>query len=500
MTVGLNRASIFAIKKETVLGEYVEPTAGAEFVPLRPGNELSYEPESLENDEVLNDIGTSKSFTGKEVVKGKHAAYLKHSGVEGQEPEVGLLYESIMGSKQITAVEPVTIAASTVSVLKVGAGLGASRRVGEALLIKDGTNGYSIRNIAKIVGDDLTLNFVLGVAPAAGVNMGKAVSYLPVAQGHPTFSTTKYLGNGFAKECSAGNTVTECSITTEANGFGEVEFAFEGTNYLFNPLEVTALNKYLDLTDDDGTIAVSIPEKIYKTPIQLADALESALNSLSTQTYTVKYDNNTGKFIIASSTTALLSLLLNTGVNAANSIGTLLGYTVAADKTGALTYTSDNSLVYTTAVVPSFDVADSIVIKGAELMIGDQSDNLTIHAQSVKLSIKKEVEDVDDISAETGIMEKIPTGRSAEMTVTAVLKKHDAALLDALLKNKGISAMLNAGPKTGGNWIPGKCWNAYLQSCTVSKYTTGGDSFIQVDMTLKGYVTSTSKDIYLNFV
>jgi hypothetical protein len=86
------------------------------------------------------------------------------------------------------------------------------------------------------------------------------------------------------------------------------------------------------------------------------------------------------------------------------------------------------------------------------------------------------------------------------MEVTAVLKKHDVALLDALLKNSGISAMLNAGPKSGGNWIPGKCFNAYLQKCTVSKYTTSGDSFIQVNLTLKGYVTSTEKDVYINFV
>ena len=86
------------------------------------------------------------------------------------------------------------------------------------------------------------------------------------------------------------------------------------------------------------------------------------------------------------------------------------------------------------------------------------------------------------------------------MSVTAVLNKYDASLLDALLKNSGISAMLNAGPKTSGSWVPGKCFNAYLQNCTVSSYTTTGDSFIQAEITLKGFVTSTSKDVYINFV
>jgi hypothetical protein len=110
------------------------------------------------------------------------------------------------------------------------------------------------------------------------------------------------------------------------------------------------------------------------------------------------------------------------------------------------------------------------------------------------------VEDVDCICEESGILEKIPTARSVEMTVTAALKKHDVALLDALLKNSGISAMMNAGPKTGGNWIPGKCFNAYVQNCTVSSYVTSGDSFLQANLTLKGFVSNSGKDLFLNFV
>jgi hypothetical protein len=60
--------------------------------------------------------------------------------------------------------------------------------------------------------------------------------------------------------------------------------------------------------------------------------------------------------------------------------------------------------------------------------------------------------------------------------------------------------MVNAGPKTGGNWTAGKCFNLYFQKCTVGEYTTGGDSFIQVNITLKGYVTATEKDVYANFI
>lgn len=499
MTVGLNRASLFGIKKETVAGEYAEPTTGADVLALRPGNEIAYEPEPLDNDELLNDIGAAKSAVGKEKVSGKHPAYLRHSGVEGQEPQLGPLYESIMGSKYIVAVEQVTIASSTVSIIKVGVGNGANFRVGQALLIKDGVNGYSIRNVKEINGDNLTLNFNLNTAPGTGIELGKAVLYIPAAQGHPAFSTTKWLGNGFGKECSAGNTVTDFSVKAAANGYGEVEFSYEGTQYLYNPVKIDSTNKFLDLTDDTGTIAATVPEKVYKTPIELADALNASLNALSTEDYTVTYDSKTGKFTIASTST-VLSLLFDSGANAANSIGETLGFDVSADDTGSQSYTSDTAQDYACSITPTFDGGDLIVLKGAQIMVGDPTDNVSLSVQEASLSVKKEVEDVDDMCTESGILEKIPVGRVAEMSVTMTLKKHDASLLDALLKNKGIGAMLNAGPKVGGNYVAGKCFNLYLQSCTVSKYTTTGDSFIQVELGLKGFVTTTTKDVFLNFI
>jgi hypothetical protein len=495
MAVGLNRASIFALKKEVNAGDYIAPSSGSEFVPLRPGNTLNFEPEQLDSDELLNDIGSAKSFVGKESLSGSHSAYLRHSGVEGQEPELGVLYESIMGSKAVAGSEFATIAGSTVSVIKVADGTEFIQ--GQSLLIKDASNGYSIRNVKEISGNDLVLNFDLNAAPVAGINLGKSVSYLPVAQGHPTFSTTKYLGNGYAIEASAGNTVTELSLTADANGFGEVEFSYQGTKYFFNPIEITSSSKFLDFESDSGVYAVSIPEGIYKTPIDIADALKTSLQNAAPESYDVVYSNSTGKFTISSDST-LFELLFATGVNAADSIGPKIGF--SGDKTGSQSYESDDAQSYNAALTPSYDSADAIIIKGAELFVGNSVDNACICAQTVSLTVSKEVQDVDCICEPTGVKEKIATSRSVEMSVTAVLNKYDAQLLDALLNNKTISAMLNAGPKVGGNWASGKCFNAYIQNCTVSAYTTAGDSFIQAEFTLKGFVTSTQKDLYINFV
>jgi hypothetical protein len=495
---GLVRASIFSVKKESTEGVYAPPVAGSDFVPLRPGNTSNFEPELLESDELLNDIGASKGSIGKEAVSGSHPAYLKHSGVEGQEPEIGVLYESLFGSKAITASESETVPGSTVSVIKVGSGVGALFSQGQALLIKDSV-GYSIRNIESISGDDLTLNFSVASAPLVGVNLGKAVLYSPVAQGHPSFSTTKYIGNGHAVEVSAGNQSSEMSITADANGFGEVEFSYSGTKYYYNPITISSSNKFLDFEDDGGNISTSIAEKIYKTPIELAAAIESSMNAASADDYTVVYSNVTGKFTIKAITSTIFKLEFLTGVNTANTIATKIGFAVA-DYTGALNYTSPNAQVLTASYSPSYDSAENIIIKGAQLFIGGQSDNICICAQSVSITVSKELEDEDCICEDTGVSSKIPTSRSVEMGVTATLNKYDAALLDALIQNKSISAMFNAGPKAGGNFIPGKCFNFYMQTATVSAYTTTGDSFIQAEFTLKGYVTTSTKDGYLNFV
>jgi len=500
MSVGLQRATIFAIKEEPVIGEYQSPDAGDQFVPLRPGNTLNFTAESLDSDELLNDIGAAKSFVGKESSEGSHSAYLRHSGVEGQAPQLGVMYESVMGDKATNPTEYPTVSGSTTSTIKVADG--SLFYPGQSLLIKNGS-GYSIRNVKSISGDDLTLNFALTVAPVATINLGKCILYAPVANGHPTFSTTKYLGGGFAKEVSAGNTVTEASITADANGFGEVSFSFEGTKYYYNPMEITASAKFLDVTDDTGTFAVSVAEGIYATPIDLAAAIQTALEAANAETYSVVYNNSTGKFVITSPTNTILSLLFNTGANTANSIATKIGFTTAADKTGAggvVGYTSDNAQVYTSGLTPSYDTADAIIIKGSELFIGTQTDNACICAQSVSLTISKTVEDVDCICETSGVLEKVPTARAATMSVTAVLKQYDVGLLDALLKNTGISAMFNAGPKSGGNWVAGKCFNTYLRNATVSSYKTSGDSFLQVEIELKGYVTSSSKDVYVNFI
>jgi hypothetical protein len=495
--VGQVRSSVFAIRKQAALGDLIVPNAAIQFIPLREGFSMSYSNEKLESDELVNDIGQTKSANGVESVEGSHPIYLKHSGVEGQEPETGILYESILGSKIVNAVQYATSGASTETVLAVANG--SNFYVGQGLLIKDGTNGWSVRNIKSITGNNLTLNFALDDAPATATNLGLAVSYIPNPNGPIPFSAWKYNANSFSVEAASDCIVTELSATFEANQFSTIDFSYAGIKYFYNPIEILAGNSYIDWEDDDGVHAAQVPLDIYRSPIELAKTLQNVMNEQTAETITVSYSNQTGKFTIAASG-ALFELLWDSGTNTANTIGSTIGFIITADDDSALSYISDNELSYVAAYTPSYDNVDKIIVKDSQLFIGEQLDNLCVCATSATIAISKTIEDVLCICEETGIKEKVATGREVTLTATIVLNKHDVSFFDALINNKTISAMLNVGQKSAGNFQAGKTANFYLGNAVLNSFVVGGDSFLTAEIEISGFVTSDLKDIYVNFL
>lgn len=500
MSVGINRNSVFAPIPEVTAGTLVAPSSAAQFAPLRSGFSMEYSVETLENEELLSDIGAAKPSKGKESANGEHTAYLKASGVEGQAPELDIMYQSLLGGKSVASTEYDTASSSTVSVVNVGSGEGATFEQGEALLLKNGA-GYEIRNIKSISSDALTVGFNLNNAPASGVNLGKAVLYKPGAT-FPSFSSWLYNGNGFAVEAAAGCQLTELSLEFNANEFASASFSYQGIKYHFNPIEITASTDTIDWTDDDGTWQAAVANGFYRTPQELAKALSDAMNAATTETITVSYSNTNGKFTIAA-TGATLSLLWNSGAGTAQTIGTKLGFLVAADDTSALTYTSDNAQSYGAPYTPSYDAADPIVVKDAELFIGTALQNICVCARTVTVTITKEITDADCLCEETGTKEKVATSRQVTLEAEFFLNKHDSQMIDQLINNDSISAMLNVGPKSGGNWVAGKCVNVYLKNAAVTSFTRTGDEFILGNVTLTGFVPTDStlgKDVYINFV
>lgn len=502
------KSSVFAIKEETSEGTLIQPSASTDFMNLRDGFSFESSVETVDSDELVNDIGASKGFLAKETPSGSIPKYFKHSGVEGQAPDYGLMIKSAMGSEYINLTEYDVVSGSTAgsssaaATLQVDAGEGANFRKGQAVLIKDGTNGYAIRNIKSISGDTLTLNYNLSGDPAAGVNLGKAIHYAPEATGHVTYSAHLWqASSGSAYQQSmAGCRTTSMSIEFPANELATINFDFEGIKFFMNPVEITAANKHLDFATNDGTLVATLDEKTYKTPMEFARAVALKLNAVNTDgTISVEWDNSTGKYTV-SSDGLLLQIEAGTGANVATGAWGVLGFD-AINVTGSLSYTSDNEANYDPAVTPAADSSDPNIVRGNELMIGGFTANTCRNASNVSFSVSTPKTDVNSLCAESGVSESIVLQREATMSATLLLNKHDVKEFDTFLNNGSTSVMFNHGPKSGGSWVAGKCVNVYMENASLTSHVIAdSDGYQVINVEAKGYVTTTGKDINLNLV
>jgi len=499
------RSSVLGVKVETTEGTPVAPAATTDFIAMQDDFTMSPEFEVLENAEMKSSIGRSKSILGSENPTCSFSHYLRHSGVEGQEPNYGQLLKAAFGASDTEATEYNTVASSTTSVIKVDAGEGAQFRRGQALLIKDGTNGYRIRPVHSISTDDLTIGFNVPTAPGTGVNLGKATTYYPANTGHQSLSLWHYLGNSGAVQLMAGAKVTEVSITAEAGQLVNASYSLEGVGFYFNPIEITSSTRYIDWTDDDGTFAASVAVKWYKDPHELAAALTSAMNdTATTETHSVTYSDSTGKFTFTSTGT-VLSLLWNTGANTANTIGTKLGFSVAADDTGtaaATGYTSDNALTLAASYTPAYDSSDPLAAKNQEVMIGDASDYSCFAASSVVFTLSDTRATIPSICAESGVSGSIINERQVTVSVTALLDQYDADKFNRFRENTETRFQYSFGTKTGGNWVAGKCGCIYLPTATITSFNIEDqDGLAALSMELTAFVNSSGEgEAFVSFV
>lgn len=496
-----NKSSVMAIKEESTEGVVVSPTAATDYVALQEG--FSFEPsfQTLENKELKGSIGKAKTLLGQEQPKASFDHYLRASGVEGQAPNYRLLLKSALGLETVNSTEYPTVAASTINQIKVNTGIGANFKRGQALLIKDGTNGYSVRNVLSVSGDNLNTSFDLAVAPAAAVNLGKCIAYAPLNQGHPTLSVWEYRGNGGAVELMSGSRVTEASWDFQAGQFISGKFSLDGVEYFYNPMNVVSTTSKLDWLDNATTRVATIPQKIYKDPADLASAIQTAMQSQSANTITVTYISSTGKFKITSSGTTL-SLLWNTGANKVNSIGALIGANMSADQTGALTYTLVNAINLASPYTPSLDVADPVVAKDNEVLMGDVSDFQKLHPSRVSVQLSNSRKQISDVTTLSGVSGSVLTGREVTISFTALLDQYDVDKFKRFRTGQQTSFSYSAGLKSGGNWQAGKTVNAYVPTATITSFKLGDDDGLAIlECELKAFVDDSGNgEFYLNFL
>lgn len=502
------RSSVLAIVRETTEGELAMPASADEFTVLREGFSFEGAVENVDSDELVNDIGASEGFVTKETPSGSIPKYMKSSGSEGVLPDWALLAESAFGDVEVHSSEPNCVSGSTAgsstarAVIQLGSGQGAGCEKGQAFLFKDGVNGYSIRNIYELDGDDATLNFNLAGAPASGVLLGKPVHFIPVAEGHPTFSAHLWQAstNSGIHQAMAGCRTTAMNMELNANELSTVSFDFEGIKIFRNPIVITATTKYIDFNIGAGQLTATLTAKAYKTPIDLAREVTTKMTAAAGVAITCSFSSTTGKFTI-SKASGTLQLLWNTGTNTANTAGTKLGFSVAANDTGSLSYTADNALSYNPAYTPSYDDASPNVVKHNELLLGDYFRTEIRKGSSFSVALATPKSDVDDFSAETGVSETVVNERTVEISTTLLLQKHEVDDFDNFINNTTTQFMFNHGPKSGGNWVPGKCHNMYSANAKITSDIISDNDGIQTrELTIKCFVSTDQKDFHYNIV
>jgi hypothetical protein len=489
------KKSRMAIVAESTEGTPAFPSSGADFLAMQDGFSTEMGFETLENAELKSSIGKAKSISGFSIANASLSHYLRHNGVtEGVAPQSGYskLLKAAYGSEEVNGTQYTTIAGSTTTAINVGVGVGANFAIGEGILIKHSAFAWELNVIKSIAGDVLTPLFALQNAPASGTGLGKAVSYRAADSGHPSLSLHDYRGNGGAYSLLAGMRVTSMSVEATAGELINASFELEGIKGHYNPIRIQAADAYIDFNETGPTLrAASVEVKVYRTPHELAAALAAAMNAVATDTITVTYSDSTGKFTIASSG-ALLELLWNTGANTANTIGDKIGFSTAADDTGAVTYTSDNAQDWSSPYTPSFDSpGDPLVAKDNEIYIGTTEDNVCAGASTLGYSMETPKVDALDVCEESGKAGSIISERTVSATATLNLPKHRADLFEAMAANTSISFMYAFGVKSGGNWVPGKCGILHIKEATVTTHTLGdNDGLVTLELEIAGHVDS----------
>ena len=113
------------------------------------------------------------------------------------------------------------------------------------------------------------------------------------------------------------------------------------SQFYFLTTDVSTNNYYIDFIDSDSATKSATVALGSYSPEGLGEAIATALNKVSAQTYAVSFNRTTRKYTISASSN--FSLLASSGTSAGNSVFSLAGFS-ASDKTDTNSYISNNAV------------------------------------------------------------------------------------------------------------------------------------------------------------
>lgn len=505
-----NRASAFAIVSEDTCAELKIISANSSFIPLRSGYSLNASVEEIQSNEFINSLGMTKSYLGKESHTGTHTAYLK-VGESSLLTEISPLLVNAIGTS-IYRSSTYLVMNSTATSIHVNVNANSAFNLGEAVLVSDLTSGYYIRNIESISSDGSVLRLFPGFtsAPSVGATINANRLFRPIEADHLSFSAWLFRGNGGSIEALSGCNISEFGMTLDSGQLAECNFSYTGRKYYFNPIQITSANSKLEFASGSATRIhyADITPKVYRTPLELATELKAKMDAKSDDNFTINFyswGDYKGKFNIASDGTYLD--LRWQGTFKASSIGTQIGFDTSATDSGSTNYYSDNVQVYTPKVIsnqsalsPSYDNVDMITVKNATCWIGSNTDAYLRKASKLSISVATPTVDIDDMTSETGIYERLKSSRSVTINATILFEKHEVDLFNKFIENTSLSFGAAIGDKDSyGNWTAGQCINFYSPIVKIISNNRTGDDVVAVELSMKAFVSTSYKDFYLNY-
>ena len=205
----------------------------------------------------------------------------------------------------------------------------------------------------------LTIDGKLSIGSSGSIVSGQTAYdtgtgfWLEYNSGTPRFSIGNATGN---KLLWNGTSLTTTGVinATSGNFSGTITVGSAGNVLIDGDNEVIKvfgstitiiddINDVLDWKENSSTYAATIDPDTY-TGTELATELQTEMRALGDNDTTVTYSSSTRLLTIANSTITTLDLLFFTGTNTEQTIGQALGFSIGANKTGALTYTGTDEV------------------------------------------------------------------------------------------------------------------------------------------------------------
>ena len=290
----INEGVIF-VEIEDVEGVYKAEQSGSSAIEsLEDGFDLKESRELLTRNNRTGTVETVASILGAKSVTATIPVELKASGIEGQAPESGKLWQALLGGKR-SATESTSKAAGHTNVrIEIEDGDIAKYKVGDILRMKESEfAGEDHVSPVTIVDETGGAAFIELLVPRdAGVftnsvKIGAFTTYFHKSNA-PSLSITNYIGKKI-RQTAIGTKVTSAELGNFSTGqLADVSFSFEGLTFGDREVDGPLFDAVFD-SDNGVTPPPILNSKIFQSGVEVL------ANSLSiTLTNTLGFIKNTG--------------------------------------------------------------------------------------------------------------------------------------------------------------------------------------------------------------